>query len=156
LSDIVSRMELPPGVDEFQVMIAMLQRNPEAFIFGNINLVKEGSTVVLPTAQEMASISRVMASAEYTKHLNSWLAYRGRVAGAQLAGRTGARPTPLPRAQGETTPTPLAEAGQEAGQEAGAGVSSGLSEDVLRIIGAGEDSSAAAGTAAGGDSDEVG
>ncbi len=152
LSDIVSRLDLPPGVDEFQAMIAMLQRNPEAFIFGNINLVKEGSTVVLPTAQEMASISRVMASAEYTKHLNSWLAYRGRVAGAQLAGTTGARPTPLPRAQGETAPTPLA----EAGQEAGAGVSSGLSEDVLRIIGAGEDSSAAAGTAAGGDSDEVG
>lgn len=153
LSDIVSRMDLPPGVDEFQAMIAMLQRNPEAFIFGNINLVKEGSTVALPTAQEMASISKVMASAEYTKHLNSWLAYRGRVAGAQLAGTTGARPTPLPRAQGETGPTPLAESDSEPGAE----VSSGLSEDVLRIIGAGEDSSsAAAGTAAGGDGDEVG
>src|SRR5690606_37133298 len=74
LSDIVSRMDLPPGVDEFQAMIAMLQRNPEAFIFGNINLVKEGSTVALPSAQEMASISKVMASAEYTKHRNSWLA----------------------------------------------------------------------------------
>ena len=64
VSGIVSQLDLPPGVDVFQAMIALLQRNPEAFVIGNINLIKEGSTIVLPTAEEMSSISKVVASAE--------------------------------------------------------------------------------------------
>ncbi len=152
LSDIVAGMNLPQGVDVFQAMIALLQRNPEAFILGNINLVKEGSTMVLPTGQEMAAISKVVASAEYSKHLNEWLAYRNRVAGSQLAaGTPAATPSALPSDDGSVRAEPTGTTRSAAGAPA---EGSGLSEDVLRIIQS-DDGTQAAATASG-DSEEVG
>ncbi|KAA3623147.1 MAG: hypothetical protein DWQ08_11960 [Proteobacteria bacterium] len=149
LSEIVNRMDLPEGVDVFQAMFALQQRNPEAFLRNNINLVKEGSTLQIPSAQEMASISKVVASAAYSKQLNEWLAYRNRVASAQFA-ESPARSTPLPHAGAPVESTPTAPTAAE-------GVvsepTSGLSEDVLRIIQS-EDGPAAVDTGAG-DGEEI-
>ena len=151
VSDIVSRMDLPQGVDVFQAMVALLQRNPEAFILGNLNLVKEGSTIALPTAQEMAAVSKVVASAEYSKHLNEWLAYRNRVAGSQLASRPApATPSALPREDGGTQAQPTEPAGT-----ADSGAASGLSEDVLRIIQS-EDGGPVASASPGSGGEEIG
>ena len=128
-------------------MFALFRKNPDAFIRGNINLIKEGSTISLPDAAEMQSISKVIASREYSEHLNEWLAYRGRVATERLAG--GATTTPLP-----ATPTSAAEplAGRTepviSGEEG-----SGLSQDVLRIIQSGDE---AGGTSPGTGDGEVG
>ncbi len=150
VSEIVSRMDLPQGVDVFQAMVALLQRNPEAFILGNLNLVKEGSTIALPTAQEMAAISKVVASAEYSKHLNEWLAYRNRVAGSQLAARPSpATPSALPRDDGGTQAVSTDPTGVD-----DSGATSGLSEDVLRIIQS-EDGTQS-GTASSGGGEEIG
>jgi pilus assembly protein FimV len=152
-SEIVNRMNLPEGVDVFQAMIALLQRNPEAFILGNINLIKEGSTISLPSAEEMASISRVIASTEYSRQYNSWLAYRNRVTGAQLAttGTPDSTPTatPLPAPDTDVQAEPM-----QAPEMAETDVSSGLSDDVLRIIQSGE--SGQTGDTISGDGEEVG
>ncbi|GJL81988.1 MAG: hypothetical protein DHS20C01_16220 [marine bacterium B5-7] len=137
VSGLVNRMNLGDDIDVFQAMIALLKRNPDAFIRGNINLIKEGSTLSLPTRDEMASISRVVASAEYSKQLNEWLAYRNRVADSRLA--SGATSSPLPQTEGEISRTPSS-VGDTTNTTASAdtgtstGDTSGLSEDVLRII----------------------
>ncbi len=156
VSDIVARMNLPQGVDVFQAMVALLQRNPEAFILGNINLVKEGSTITLPTDQEMAAISKVVASAEYSKHLNEWLAYRNRVAGSQIAAPAPATPRPLPADGGVSAPAPTSPTSPApaAGDLVERGEGSGLSEDVLRIIQS--DQAGSGSVAGGGDGAEIG
>jgi pilus assembly protein FimV len=160
VSEIVSRLELPPGVDVFQAMVALLQRNPEAFVIGNINLIKEGSTIVLPTAEEISSISKVVASAEYSKHLNEWLAYRNRLAGAQLASSVApaasATPLPSPTETGrtETGPAETTLTPTTGTETAGAETASGLSEDVLRIIQS--ENAASPGTSAAGEGEELG
>ena len=85
VSGIVGRLNLSSDVDIFQAMIALLQKNPDAFIQGNINLLKEGSTIVMPTNNEIASISKIAASAEFSQQLDEWFAYRNQLAGGQLA-----------------------------------------------------------------------
>ena len=123
LSGIVGRMNLPAGADVFQAMFALLQKNPGAFIYGNINLLKEGSTLNLPSAEEIASISKVVASAEYTKHLNEWFSFRNQVASAAVS-RPGVTTTGV--SAGAVEPQPL-DPGVDPADAA-------LSEDVLRIL----------------------
>lgn len=123
LSSIVARLDLPSSANVFQAMFALLRKNPNAFILGNINLIKEGSTLRLPTLEEIESISSVVASSEYTQHLNEWLAYRNDV-------QRG-----LVNTDGGTQSSTALGTGQVARAASSDGESdSGLSEDILRII----------------------
>ena len=56
-----------------QMMIAIYQANPEAFL-GNINLLKEGSTLTLPGANQVAQISRQDAFTAARDHNQRWRA----------------------------------------------------------------------------------
>ncbi len=143
LSEIAGRMGLTSDVDVFQAMFALLQKNPKAFIRGNINLLKEGSTLSLPGHEEISSISKVVASAEYTKHLNQWMAYRNQVAGAQLD--SGVVSAPLRQDQSGLEKSPMV--------DSPSGKVSDLSEDVLRIIQSGTSTDAAGSV---GDAAEIG
>ena len=49
--------KMPAGVSLDQMLLAMLRANPEAFIAGNVNLLREGAQVHLPSAQSAAQIS---------------------------------------------------------------------------------------------------
>ena len=123
VSGIVGRLNLSADVDIFQAMIALLQKNPEAFIRGNINLLKEGSTLVMPTNAEIASISKIAASAEFSQQLDEWFAYRNQVAGGQLASS-------VPK----TTALDKATSTSATSTDGSVTDSGGISEDVLRII----------------------
>jgi pilus assembly protein FimV len=97
----------------------------------------------------MASISKVVASGEYSKQFNAWLNYRNRVAGAQLAASPSVTTTPLQVTDGGIQAEPMQDP-----EVAASDTSSGLSEDVLRIIQSGEPGQT--GDSAGGDSGEIG
>ncbi|MEM6640451.1 MAG: FimV/HubP family polar landmark protein [Pseudomonadota bacterium] len=56
-----------------QMMIAIYNANPDAFL-GNINLLKEGSTLTLPSAANAARISRQDAFAQARDHNQRWRA----------------------------------------------------------------------------------
>ncbi|NRA84809.1 MAG: hypothetical protein HRU22_13890, partial [Gammaproteobacteria bacterium] len=57
-----NRQDPSQSVD--QVMIAIFMANPEAFLDNNINLLKDGSMLVIPNADDTAGITRAQAQAK--------------------------------------------------------------------------------------------
>ncbi len=59
-----------------QNMLAIQRMNPEAFIGGNINLLKAGYTLRLPTEADVQAISSAEAVSEVAAQNQAWQAYR--------------------------------------------------------------------------------
>jgi pilus assembly protein FimV len=76
--------KLPAGVSLNQMLLAMLRANPEAFIEGNVNLLREGAQVHLPNAQTAAEISPEDARQTVIAHHADFVAYAQRLAQSPL------------------------------------------------------------------------
>jgi pilus assembly protein FimV len=61
----------PAGITMNQMMIAMYEANPEAFL-GNMNLLREGATLVMPDASALGSVSAVEATQEAIRQTAEW------------------------------------------------------------------------------------
>lgn len=108
--DTASRLllpQMPAGVSLDQMLLAMVRANPEAFIEGNVNLLREGAQVQLPQAQEAARISAEEARQTVIAQTVDFVAYARRLAqSAVKASETASRemtgklspeaPTPAP------------------------------------------------------------
>lgn len=70
LSQIAGSLGL--GVSLDQAMIALLRANPDAFINGNVNLLKHGAVLRVPPREELASIGRAEASALVQMQVRQW------------------------------------------------------------------------------------
>ncbi|MAN52967.1 MULTISPECIES: FimV/HubP family polar landmark protein [unclassified Marinimicrobium] len=71
-----------------QTMLAIQRKNPEAFINGNINLLREGQVLRLPNRDEIRNLNPQNAVREVAEHNREW---SGGALGAQLdAGQRGA------------------------------------------------------------------
>jgi pilus assembly protein FimV len=73
-----------------QTMLAIARLNPEAFIGGNINLLKAGYVLRLPDENEAQAVDRAEAIAAVAEHNLAWQAYRE--GGALLAAPSAAAP----------------------------------------------------------------
>jgi pilus assembly protein FimV len=85
--DTASRLVLqnmPVGVSLDQMLLAMVRANPEAFIEGNVNLLREGAQVQLPNAQEAAQVSAEEARQTVIAQTVDFVAYARRLAQAPL------------------------------------------------------------------------
>jgi FimV-like protein len=74
--------QTPDGVSLEQMLMALLRSNPDAFVESNVNRMKEGALLTLPTEQEAKSISREEARREIQVQTKDFEAYR-----AELAAR---------------------------------------------------------------------
>ncbi|MFT4257934.1 MAG: FimV/HubP family polar landmark protein [Pseudoxanthomonas sp.] len=101
LSGIAS--QLRGGQSLNQTMLALLRANPEAFIDGNINLLKQGAVLRMPSSDEVAQLSRAEANALVSEQVAQW--------------RQARRPVLQPAAVADAPSTPAA-AGTSAGQAA--------------------------------------
>lgn len=73
-----------------QTMLAIQRLNPEAFINNNINLLKKGAVLRLPTTEEVRTLSRTEAVSQVATQNDSWRERAGDVSnitGAPLDGR---------------------------------------------------------------------
>lgn len=68
------------GVTVYQMMIALQKANPQAFIEGNINLVKAGATLAIPDAAALRAVSDREARRIFQQQLQAFAAYRDRIA----------------------------------------------------------------------------
>ncbi|MGB5308049.1 MAG: FimV/HubP family polar landmark protein [Arenicellales bacterium] len=74
-----------------QVMMAIFKQNPNAFMKNNINLIRVGQTLQIPSESEMASTSPSAAQQELRAQMEEWQEYQGnlsspsRVAKAETA-----------------------------------------------------------------------
>jgi len=79
-----------------QTMLAIQRLNPEAFINGNINLLRKGQVLRLPKASQISELNSRQAVNEVAFQNDQWSGdANGNVSGAQLdgSGRTQAAPT---------------------------------------------------------------
>ena len=79
------------GVSMEQMMIALLNANPQAFVDGNINRLRRGQILRVPAISEIQELSRQAARAAYREQQDAWLARRD--ARLQQAAEAATEPT---------------------------------------------------------------
>jgi pilus assembly protein FimV len=82
----LAKEHLAAGVSLDQMLLAMLRSNPTAFIESNVNRLKTGALLTLPSAQEAASVSREEARKAIKIQAEDFREYRARLATAKLGG----------------------------------------------------------------------
>lgn len=71
------------GVSTQQMMIALLEANQQAFINGNINLVKAGAVLRIPEQSNVNAITQTQALAEVSSQERLWREYRDQLRGVR-------------------------------------------------------------------------
>jgi pilus assembly protein FimV len=70
----------PEGVSLDQMLVALFRANPQAFIGGNLNLVKAGAELEVPGAEQVLAVSPRDARAVIVAQSADFAAYRSRLA----------------------------------------------------------------------------
>ena len=101
------------GVSVQRMMIALLRANPAAFSNGNINLLRRGAVLRMPSQADIDGLSQGEALAEVTRQHQLWEEYRHGATAAPPAQPMGETPTPTggePAAPGDALDAALADA----------------------------------------------
>ena len=76
LSGIVNRLGLPDSISMFQALTALVEQNPDAFVKGNMNRLKAGATLSVPTFSGISQVDQQAAldnfydqTSEYNQYL---------------------------------------------------------------------------------------
>lgn len=85
LSKIAARYKPASDVSVAQTMLAIQRTNPDAFINNNINLIKSGAVVRLPSAEEARAVSADQAAQDAEEQTHAWRSGAGRSAGSSTA-----------------------------------------------------------------------
>jgi pilus assembly protein FimV len=72
LGEIAADLPGAAGYSAAQTMLALLRANPDAFIGGNINLLKSGAVLHLPPADEMTRLDQRQAAALVHEQIVQW------------------------------------------------------------------------------------
>ncbi len=88
MSEIARKVTVDRSITPEQVMIALLQANPDAFFDHNINNLLTGKILKVPGRREVLSVSRAQALKDFRVQYNTWQEYKLRLAAASHALRT--------------------------------------------------------------------
>nr|WP_241900274.1 FimV/HubP family polar landmark protein [Stenotrophomonas maltophilia] len=130
LSQIASAVARGNQVSRDRAMIALLRANPEAFIRGNVNLLKQGAVLRMPDSDALAAVDAAEAAGLVREHAAQWRQARtvpqpaGTVAPVAAAATTNASsPAAANGARLEIAPA-LASDAARAGTTTGTGAGS--------------------------------
>jgi len=84
----IARSNLPPGITLNQMLIAIYRANQDAFIRENVNLVRAGRILNIPSAQELGSVDADEANRLVRAHMAEFREYRSRLAAVPAAADT--------------------------------------------------------------------
>ncbi|GAA4328720.1 hypothetical protein GCM10023144_14800 [Pigmentiphaga soli] len=88
----IARRIRPPEASMPQTLAALLQANPQAFIGGNMNRLRAGALLSMPTPAQIGAVDQAAAARLFAEQAAAYDAFRQRVAGtAGDAGAAGAR-----------------------------------------------------------------
>jgi pilus assembly protein FimV len=90
----VAQQVRPQGVNTNQAMLALQQANPGAFIDGNINRLKSGAVLRIPTREEFAAMGAAEAESQVLAQDASW---RGQPAPQPVTASTPGAAAPATR-----------------------------------------------------------
>jgi pilus assembly protein FimV len=102
LSQIAGSVAREQGISRDQAMIALLRANPEAFIRGNLNLLKQGAVLRNPGAD--AQIDAAQAAAMVREHAAQWRQARSSIPQPASSGVAAAPPATAAPASGTGAP----------------------------------------------------
>src|SRR5690606_25244211 len=112
LWEIAERVRPGTGVTMQQTMLALQRTNPDAFINGNINLLKSGQVLRIPSESEFQALDAQSAVSEVAYQNSQWSAARdGQTAGAELDASSSRAPVQT-RDEGRRGQLTLAAPGQ--------------------------------------------
>jgi FimV-like protein len=77
----------PEGVSLDQMLLALVRQNPDAFVDNNVNRMKAGALVTLPTAEQARAVSREDARNEIRVQAKDFDAYRAELAARAPGGK---------------------------------------------------------------------
>lgn len=72
LSQIAQRVAGNAAVGRDRAMIALLRANPDAFIRGNVNLLRQGAVLRVPDAAQLQAVDAAEAAAMVREHTAQW------------------------------------------------------------------------------------
>ena len=101
LGGIASRVR-PEGVSLEQTLLGLYRENAQAFV-GNLNRLKAGKTLSVPSAEKVAAITQKEAVRELKLQADDWRAYRQKLAGA-VSAAPEAKAAPGEASSGKITP----------------------------------------------------
>lgn len=90
---IAGKVQADAAVSRNRTMIALLKANPDAFRGGNINLLRKGALLTIPTPEEIAAVSEQEARTAVRRQMEQWRKGRAPVvAAAPTDSRVAQRP----------------------------------------------------------------
>ncbi|NYZ63839.1 hypothetical protein H0E82_13885 [Luteimonas sp. SJ-16] len=137
LSGIAAPIAAEAGISVNQAMLLLLRTNPDAFIGGNLNLVRQGAVLRVPPRDQWNELSAAEANAVVREQVGQWRDMRrpapqpatptAETSGADATAAAG----PAPRtAAARLEITPPASDSQPAGSQSG--IAAGAGGDMLR------------------------
>jgi pilus assembly protein FimV len=81
----IAREHMPPGMTLNQMLIAIYRANPDAFIRENVNLVRAGRVLEIPTGESLGTVNLEEANRLVRAHHAEFNEYRSRLAAAPVA-----------------------------------------------------------------------
>ena len=80
----------PASISLDQMLVALLRTNPDAFIDGNINRIKSGALLTVPTAEQAGAISASEAGQTVTAQSKDFNEFRRKLAGSAASAQVAA------------------------------------------------------------------
>jgi pilus assembly protein FimV len=77
----IARANQPEGVSLEQMLVGLYQANPDAFINRNINQLKVGQILNVPSQESLEKISPTQAKRQYKAQSAHWNTYKNKLAG---------------------------------------------------------------------------
>ena len=84
LSSIAKQMQME-GVNLDQMLVGLYENNKEAFTSGNMNRLKVGQIIKVPSKESLTSIGAKQVAQSVKAHSSNWSAYRNALAGVVAA-----------------------------------------------------------------------
>ena len=94
LWSIATRFRPDGSVSVQRMMLAILEANPEAFEFGNVNALNAGAALRIPTRDEIGPNDPKAAIAEVQRQHSAWTRYREETRAAPAAAISAPEPSP--------------------------------------------------------------
>lgn len=128
LSQIARELSRESGASLNQTMVALMRANPEAFIRGNINLLKQGAVLRTPAQEELARVDAAEARAIVRDQTSQWRQARAPIPQPAVADAAAApaRPGTPVAAAASPSGARLEIAPAAAGAQQTAGMTTGL------------------------------
>ncbi len=127
LSQIAAPLAREQGYTLDQAMVALLRANPEAFINGNLNLLKQGAVLRVPEAAEAQTILESEAAALVRSQIAEWRSARAPIPQPAAVVESVATPAPAATSRAPAVADARLEIAPAATSTSGSGTQSGVS-----------------------------